>query len=108
MVLAVAHPWASASSYLSSQSLADSRCNPHATPRSSYSRRSPSCRFFLCRAALPCLVPQRHRRLSVPCSRGFSCLSAQFPGFDGGLGVTGMMVTVRGCELMFTPLEQLF
>ena len=26
MVLAVAHPWASASSYLSSQSVADSRC----------------------------------------------------------------------------------
>ena len=41
VVLAVAHPWASASSYLSSQSVADSRCNPHATPRSSYSRRSP-------------------------------------------------------------------
>ena len=78
MVLAVTYPWASASSYLSSQSVADSRCNPHATPRSSYSRRSPSCRFFLCRAALLCLVLQRHRRLSVPCSRGFSCLSAQF------------------------------
>ena len=40
-MLAIAHPWASASSYLSSQSVADSRCNPHATPRSSYSRRSP-------------------------------------------------------------------
>ena len=52
MVLAVTYPWAPASSYLSSQSVADSRCNPHATPRSSYSRRSPSCRFFLCRAAL--------------------------------------------------------
>ena len=78
MVLAVTYPWAPASSYLSSQSVADSRCNPHATPRSSYSRRSPSCRFFLCRAALLCLVLQRHRRLSVPCSRGFSCLSAQF------------------------------
>ena len=77
MVLAVTYPWAPASSYLSSQSVADSRCNPHATPRSSYSRRSPSCRFFLCRAALLCLVLQRHRRLSVPCSRGFSCLSAQ-------------------------------
>ena len=36
MVLAVTYPWASASSYLSSQSVADSRCNPHATPRSSY------------------------------------------------------------------------
>ena len=79
MVLAVTYPWASASSYLSSQSVADSRCNPHATPRSSYSRRSPSCRFFLCRSALLCLVLQRHRRrLSVPCSRGISCLSAQF------------------------------
>ena len=40
MVLAVTYPWAPASSYLSSQSVADSRCNPHATPRSSYSRRS--------------------------------------------------------------------
>ena len=39
VVLAVAHPnpWASASSYLSSQSLADSRCNLHATSRSSLS-----------------------------------------------------------------------
>ena len=78
MVLAVTYPWAPASSYLSSQSVADSRCNPHATPRSSYSRRSPSRRFFLCRSALPCLVLHRHCCLSVPCSRGFSCLSAQF------------------------------
>ena len=38
--LAVAHPRESASSYLSSQSLAASRCNLHATPRSSHSRRS--------------------------------------------------------------------
>ena len=38
VVLAVTYPWAPASSYLSSQSVADSRCNPHATPRSSYSR----------------------------------------------------------------------
>ena len=52
--LAVAHPWASASSYLSSQSLSDSRCKGlHATSRSSHSRRSFSCRFFLCRASLP-------------------------------------------------------
>ena len=56
MVLAVTYPWSSASSYLSSQSVADSRCNPHATPRFSYSRRSPSCRFFLCRPALLCLI----------------------------------------------------
>ena len=54
--LAVAHPWASASSYLSSQSLSDSRCNLHATSRSSHSRRSPSCRFILCRVTLLCLV----------------------------------------------------
>ena len=58
MVLAVTYPWASASSYLSSQSVADSRCNPHATPRSSYSHRSPSRRFFLCRSTLLCLVLQ--------------------------------------------------
>ena len=43
MVLAVAHPWASASSYLSSQSVADSRCHLYAAPRSSYPRRSRSC-----------------------------------------------------------------
>ena len=36
--LAVAHPWSSASSYLSSQSLSDSRCNLRATSRSSHSR----------------------------------------------------------------------
>jgi len=34
VVLAVAHPWASASFYLSSQFLADSRCNLHATSQS--------------------------------------------------------------------------
>ena len=78
VVLAVTYPWAPASSYLSSQSVADSRCNPHATPRSSYSRRCPSRRFFLCRSALPCLALHSHCCLSVPCSRGFSCLSAQF------------------------------
>ena len=77
VVLAVAHPWASASFYLSSQSLADSRCNLHATSRSSHSRRSPSCRFLLCRVALVCLVLRRRRRLPLPCSRGFSRLSAQ-------------------------------
>ena len=38
VVLAVAHPnpWSSASFYLPSQSLADSRCNLHATSRSSH------------------------------------------------------------------------
>ena len=66
MVLAVTYPWAPASSYLSSQSVADSRCNPHATPRSSYSRRSPSRRFFLCRSALPCLALHRHCCLPEP------------------------------------------
>ena len=37
VLLAVAHPWASASSYLSSQSLADSRSNLQSTSRSSHS-----------------------------------------------------------------------
>ena len=54
--LAVAHPRESASSYLSSQSLAASRCNLNATSRSSHSRRSLPCHFFLCRVALFCLV----------------------------------------------------
>ena len=58
VVLAVTYPWAPASSYLSSQSVADSRCNPHATPRSSYSRRSPSRRFFLCRSGLRSPLPR--------------------------------------------------
>ena len=77
VLLAVAHPWdttlsppppwASAASfflptYLSSQSLADSLAATfylHATSRSSHSRRSLSCRFFLCRVALLCLVLRR-------------------------------------------------
>ena len=77
VVLAVAHPnpWSSASSYLSSQSLADSRCNLHATLRSSHSRRSLSCRFFLCRVALLCLILRRRRRLPLSCSRFFSHVS---------------------------------
>merc|ERR1711935_692967 len=78
VVLAVAHPepWSSASFYLPSQSLADSRSNLHATSRSSHSRRSLSCRFFLCRVALLCL-DLRRRRLPFPCSLGFFRLSAQ-------------------------------
>merc|ERR1711935_421576 len=42
-----------------------------------FSSCSPSCRFFLCRVALLCLVLRRRRRLPVPCSRGFFRLSAQ-------------------------------
>merc|ERR1712021_182923 len=74
--LAVAHPRESASSYLSSQSLAASRCSLHATSRSSHSRRSLPCHFLLCRVVLFFLVLRR-RRLPVPCSRGFFRLSAQ-------------------------------
>ena len=80
--LAVAHPWASASSYLSSQSLADSRCNLHATPRSSRSRRSLPCRFFLCRVALLCLVLRRRaaacRSLVLAARRSSALLAAYF------------------------------
>ena len=53
VVLAVAHPNPSlvVCLFLSpfAESLADSRCNLHATSRSSHSRRSPSYRFLLCR-----------------------------------------------------------
>mmetsp|Transcript_12449 Transcript_12449/g.40591 ORF Transcript_12449/g.40591 Transcript_12449/m.40591 type:complete len:124 (+) Transcript_12449:113-484(+) len=71
-------PLTIASSYLSSQSLSDSRCNLRATSRSPPSRRALPCRFFLCRVALLCLVLRRRRRLPVPCSRGaFFRLSAQ-------------------------------
>merc|ERR1711935_124242 len=52
------HPWASASSYLSSQSLADSRCSLHATSRSSHSRRSFPCRFFFCRLSAQLRPPR--------------------------------------------------
>ena len=55
----------------------DSRCSLHSTSRSSHSRRSLSCRFFLCRVALLCLVLRRRRRLPIPCSRCFSRLSSQ-------------------------------
>merc|ERR1712086_782527 len=74
--LPVAHPRESASSYLSSQSLAASRCNLHAPSRSSHSRRSLPCHFLLCRVVLFCLVLCRCR-LPVICSRGFLRLSAQ-------------------------------
>merc|ERR1712086_885004 len=73
---AVAHPWASASSYLSSQPLSDSRFNLRATSRSPPSRRALPCRFLLCRVALLCLVLRRRRRLPFPCSLGFFRLSA--------------------------------
>ena len=49
----------------------------HATSRSSHSLRSLSCRFFLCRVALLCLVLRRRRRLPFPCSHCFLRLSAQ-------------------------------
>ena len=65
------------SSYLSSQSLSDSRFNLRATSRSPPSRRALPCRFFLCRVALLCLVLRRRRRLPFPCSLGFFRLSAQ-------------------------------
>ena len=68
---------AAASSYLSSQSLSDSRFNLGATSRSPPSRRALPCRFFLCRVALLCLVLRRRRRLPFPCSLGFFRLSAQ-------------------------------
>ena len=41
----------------------------HATSRSSHSRRSLSCRFFLCRFAPLCLILRRRRCLPIPCSR---------------------------------------
>merc|ERR1711935_671019 len=80
VVLAVAHPepWSSASFYLPSQSLADSRGNLHATSRSSHSRRSLSCRFFLCRVILFCLVLRR-RRCLLPADPLPSPLGATLP-----------------------------
>ena len=50
-----------------------------ATSRSPHSLRSLSCRFFLCRVALLCLVLRRRCRLPIPCSRGF------FPPFGATL-----------------------
>merc|ERR1712021_115632 len=76
--LAVAHPRESASSYLSSQSLADSRCNLHATSRSSHSRRSLPCHFFLCRVALFCPV-QRSATTPLPADPLLSPLGVTLP-----------------------------
>ena len=60
MVLAVAHPipWSSASFYLPSQSLTDSRCNLHATSRSSHLAYD---RLYFPPILLPVLVPVRAR-----------------------------------------------
>ena len=84
VLLAVAHPWASASSYLSSQSLADSAATfmpPRVLPTLGISRRylslSPAASSSVsslssasfCDAAAACRA----------CSRGFSRLSAQTP-----------------------------
>jgi len=84
---AVAHPWASTSSYLSSQSLSDSRCNLRATSRSPPSRRALPCRFFLCRVALPsasfCDAAAACRSLVLAASFAFrrsSALLAAYPG----------------------------
>ena len=74
MVLAVAHP-----NPLGRLPLSISLRSPspilaatfYATSRSSHSRRSPSCRFLLCRVALLYLVLLRRRCPPIPCSRGF-------------------------------------
>ena len=102
VVLAVAHPWASASSYLSSQSLADSRCNLHATSRSSHSRRSPSCRFILCRVALLYLVllrrrcPGRSLPLAASSRRNSALLAAYF-------GPSSLSSSPRARTTLLTP-----
>jgi len=73
VVLAVAHPRASTTSYLSSQFLTNSRSDLHATSRSSHSHPRPLfCCFILSLIALLGLVLRRRCRLPIPCSRCFS------------------------------------
>ena len=83
MVLAVAHPRASTTSYLSSQFLADSRCNLHGTwimpplavvPLSSFSPLSLLPLSRRSRLPRPATPPPP---APDPCSRGCSRLSAQ-------------------------------
>jgi len=108
VVLAVAHPnpWASASFYLPSQSLrqslADSRCNLYATSRSPHSRRSPSCRFILCRVALLYLVllrrrcPGRSLALAASSRRNSALLAAYF-------GPSSLSSSPRARTTLLTP-----
>jgi len=72
-VLAIAHPWASAPSYLSLRSASPILAATFMPPRGrptlvvhSFSA-SLSCRFVFCRVALLCLVMRRRRRLPIPC-----------------------------------------
>jgi len=103
-VLAVAHPWASASSYLSSQSLSDSRFNLRATSWSPPSRRALPCRFFLCRVALLCLILRCRRRLPFPCSLGFFRLSAQLrPPCCISCGPSSLSSSPRARTTLLTP-----
>ena len=78
MVLAVTYPWASASSYLSSQSVADSRCNPtyvqvtyvgvraDATLTRSQIEGTRACARV---DTTPCCVSLRHIKMSINASR---------------------------------------
>jgi len=105
VVLAVAHPnpWSSASFYLPSQSLADSRCDLHATSRSSHSRRSPSCRFLLCRVALVCLVRDAAaacRSLAIPASPAFRRNSALLAAY---FGPSSLSSSPRARTTLLTP-----
>ena len=86
--LSVAHPWAYCL-FLSLFAVPRrfSLQPSHATSRSSHSRRSLSCRFFLCRVALLCCLILRRRRrlrsLALAASAAFrrnSALLAAYPG----------------------------
>ena len=63
VLLAVAHPRASASSYLSSHSLADSHCNLHATSRSACATK-----LFSCAGERPRRGRSRDLRAALRCS----------------------------------------
>ena len=107
VVLAVAHPWASASSYLSSQFLANSRSDLHAASRSSHSRRSLSCvsssdsslssaSFVLCDAAA-C----RSLALAASSRRNSALLAAYF-------GPSSLSSSPRARTTFLTPTLRSF
>ena len=107
MVLAVAHPWASASSYLSSQSLADSHYNLHASchlavvplslvvlsPVASSSVASPSSASS-CDAAAAC------RSLALAASFAFRRSSALLPAY---FGPSSLSSSPRARTTLLTP-----
>jgi len=81
-----------------------SQQNLHAASRSSHSRRSPSCRFILLSRRSPLLVLRRHRRLPLPCSRGYSRASRRNSALLAAyFGPSSLSSSPRARTTLLTP-----